>query len=343
MAPPLTAADVATLVGGTLVGEAGVRLSGVASLDRAGPADVSLLQGGKYLEAFHASRAGAVLCRAEHQDARPGPATRIVVGDPMKAMLRVVGALFPPPPREPGIHPTAVLGRGARLGADVSIGPHVVVGAGAELLERVTVMAGGWIGEAARVGEDSTLWPGVVLYPRTVIGARVTLHAGVRLGVDGFGYVQTPSGHEKIPHVGRCVVGDDVEIGANTTVDRGSLDDTTIGPGTKIDNLVHIGHNCRIGARCLIMAQVGIAGSTYVEDEVILAGQVGLAGHFTVGRGARVGAQSGVMSDVPPGATIFGYPAKPHRESMRMVAASYRLARIVDKLEGLVEGDRTER
>jgi UDP-3-O-[3-hydroxymyristoyl] glucosamine N-acyltransferase len=136
------------------------------------------------------------------------------------------------------------------------------------------------------------------------------------------------------------VIGDDVEIGANTTIDRGSVDDTVVGPGTKIDNLVHIGHNCRIGARCLIMAQVGIAGSTYVEDEVILAGQVGLAGHFTVGRGARIAAQSGVMSDVAPGATIFGYPARAHREAMRAVAASYRLARIVDQLEELVGSDR---
>jgi UDP-3-O-[3-hydroxymyristoyl] glucosamine N-acyltransferase len=341
MANALTAADVATLVGGALVGEGGVSLAGVAPLDRAGPGDLSFLTGARYLDAFRASRAGAVLCRAEQQGA-PGPATRIVVADPMKAMLAAVQALFPAPAREAGIHPTAVIGRGARLGRDVALGPHVVIGAGAELADRVTVMAGGWIGEQARIGEDTTLWPSVAVYPRSVVGARVILHAGVRLGVDGFGYVPGPSGHEKIPHVGRCVVGDDVEIGANSTVDRGSVDDTVIGPGTKIDNLVHIGHNCRIGARCLIMAQVGIAGSTYVEDEVILAGQVGLAGHFTVGKGARIAAQSGVMGDVAPGATIFGYPARSHREAMRMVAASYRLTKIVDQLEELVERGRDE-
>jgi UDP-3-O-[3-hydroxymyristoyl] glucosamine N-acyltransferase len=146
-------------------------------------------------------------------------------------------------------------------------------------------------------------------------------------------------GHEKIPHVGRCIIGDDVEIGANSTLDRGSVDDTVVGPGTKIDNLVQIGHNCRIGARCLLMSQVGVAGSMHVEDDVILAGQVGLAGHFTVGRGARIAAQSGVMADVPAGATYFGYPARPHREALRAVAVLYRLAKIANQLEELVERD----
>jgi UDP-3-O-[3-hydroxymyristoyl] glucosamine N-acyltransferase len=198
------------------------------------------------------------------------------------------------------------------------------------------MMAGAVVGEGVVVGDDAVLWPNVVCYPGTVIGSRVILHAGVVLGSDGFGYVPGHGGLEKIPHVGRCVIGDDVEIGANTTIDRGSVDDTVVGPGTKIDNLVQIGHNCRIGARCVIMAQVGIAGSTRLEDDVVLAGQVGLAGHFTVGRGARIAAQSGVTMDVPAGATWFGYPARGSREAMRAIAAGYRLARIVDDLEELV-------
>jgi UDP-3-O-[3-hydroxymyristoyl] glucosamine N-acyltransferase len=335
----LSATEVAALVGGELVGEGAVPLEGVAPLDRAGPGDLSFLASGKYLSEFERSLAGAVLCRAEHRAAQPGPATRIVVADPHRAMLLVVGRLFPLPPRVPGVHPTAVVERGAVLGSEVALGPHVVVGAGARLGDRVTVMAGSVVGAGVSIGDDTTLHPGVVLYPGAAVGARVILHAGVRAAVDGFGYVPGPTGHAKIPHVGRCLIGDDVEIGANTTLDRGSVGDTVIGSGTKIDNLVHIGHNCRIGARCLIMAQVGLAGSTRVEDEVILAGQVGLAGHFTVGKGARIGAQSGVMADVPAGATWFGYPARSHREAMRGVVALYRLTRIVDQLEELAQRD----
>ena len=339
MNPTLTAAEVAALIGGELVGEGAVPLSGVAPLDRAGPGDLSFLASGKYLPEFQQSRAGAVLCRAEHRAAEPGPSTRIVVPDPHRALLLVVGSLYPPPPRRPAVHATAVVEPGAVLGADVTLGPYVVVGPGARLGDRVTIMAGSVIGAGVPVGDDTTLHPGVVLYPGAQIGARVILHAGVRIAVDGFGYVPGPGGHTRIPHVGRCVIGDDVEIGANSTLDRGSVGDTVIGAGTKIDNLVHIAHNCRIGARCLIMAQVGVAGSMRVEDDVILAGQVGLAGHLTIGKGARIAAQSGVMNDVPAGASWFGYPARGHREALRAVAALYRLTRIVGQLEELVERD----
>ncbi|HXY20061.1 MAG TPA: UDP-3-O-(3-hydroxymyristoyl)glucosamine N-acyltransferase [Gemmatimonadales bacterium] len=337
MSDGLTAAEIATLVGGALVGDGAARLTAVAPLDRAGPGDLSFLAAGRYLPYFHASRAGAVLLTEEHRGAAPGPATRIVVGDPHRAVLAVVRAIYPPPARTPSVHPTAIIGAGAVLGRDVSIGPRVVIGAAARLGDRVELMAGAVVGDRVSLGDDVVLYPNVVCYPGTVVGARVILHAGVVLGSDGFGYVPGRAGHEKIPHVGRCVIGDDVEIGANTTVDRGSVDDTVVGPGTKIDNLVQIGHNVRIGARCLIMAQVGIAGSTHVEDDVILAGQVGLAGHFTVGKGARIAAQSGVMGGVPAGATVFGYPARDRREALKAIAAGYRLAGIVDDLEELVK------
>jgi UDP-3-O-[3-hydroxymyristoyl] glucosamine N-acyltransferase len=337
VAASLSAADVASLVAGSLVGDGTVRLAAVAPLDRAGPTDLSFLATRRYLDQFHASRAGAVLLSREHAEVRPGPATRIVVPDPHRALLLAVRAMFPPPERRSGVDESARVERGATLGRGVFLGPGVVVGASARLGERVTVMAHAVIGEGAVVGDDVTIHPQVVLYPGTVVGDRVILHAGARLGVDGFGYVTGREGHEKLPHVGRCVVGDDVEIGANSTVDRGSVGDTTIGDGTKIDNLVHVGHNCRIGKRCLIMAQVGLAGSTVVEDEAILAGQAGLAGHLTVGSRARVGAQSGVIGDVPPGATISGYPARAHKDVMRAASALYRLARIVDELEELVE------
>lgn len=336
-AAPLSAAEVATLVGGALVGDGAMLVTAVAPLDRAGPKDLSFLSAGRYLPAFHTSRAGLVLCTREHETAQPGPATRIVVDDPHRALLRVVRALYPEAPRRFGVDPTATVGEGVILGRDVFLGPHVVVGPGARLGDRVEVMAGAVIGPGVAVGDDVTIHPHVVCYPGTVVGSRVILHAGVCLGADGFGYIPGKAGHTKIPQVGRCIIGDDVEIGANSTVDRGSVDDTVIGPGTKIDNLVQVGHNCRIGARCLIMAQVGLAGSCHVEDDVIIAGQAGLGGHLTVGKAARIGAQSGVLRDVAPGLMVSGFPARPHRESMRAYAALYRLAGIVDELEEMLE------
>jgi UDP-3-O-[3-hydroxymyristoyl] glucosamine N-acyltransferase len=188
------------------------------------------------------------------------------------------------------------------------------------------------------VGADSRLHPGVVLYPGARVGDRVQLHAGVRVGSDGFGYVFRDGAHQKIPHVGRCIVENDVEIGANTTIDRGSIDDTVIGAGTKIDNLVHVGHNVRIGRLCLIMAQVGVAGSARIGDGVIVAGQAGLGGHIEIGDRARIAGQSGVFGDVPPGESWSGYPARPHRESLRATAALFKLTSIIRALEKLVSG-----
>jgi UDP-3-O-[3-hydroxymyristoyl] glucosamine N-acyltransferase len=320
MSASLTAAELAALVEGALVGDGNVRLQSVAPLDAAGPDSLSFLASGKYLDEFHGSRAGAVLCKAEHQAEPRGPTTRIVVADPHRAMLRAVRVLFPElDRRESGIHPTVIIGKGAVLGERVALGPGCV------------------IGDGVTIGDDVMLYPQVVLYPRTVIGNRVIIHAGAKLGVDGFGYVSGKTGHEKIPHVGRVVVGDDVEIGANSTIDRGSVGDTVIGAGTKIDNLVHIGHGCRIGQRCLIMALVGMAGSTTIGDEVILAGQSGMAGHLNVGNRARIAAQAGVIGDVEAGSSVSGFPARPHRDFMRGVAALSRLAKIVDELERMVE------
>jgi UDP-3-O-[3-hydroxymyristoyl] glucosamine N-acyltransferase len=208
-----------------------------------------------------------------------------------------------------------------------------------QLGRNVRIGAGCVLGDGVAVGDETQLYPGVTLYAGTALGKRVIVHAGAVLGSDGFGYIPGKGGeaHRKIPHVGRCLIGDDIEIGANTCIDRGSVDDTVIGSGTKIDNLVHIAHNVRIGARCLIMAQAGIAGSTQVEDDVIIAGQAGISDHLTIGRGARLLVQSGIISDVPPDATLFGYPARPRREYLRAQAAMYRLAKIVNELEALVK------
>jgi len=268
-----------------------------------------------------------------------GPETRIIVADPYAALLVVLPVLYPQAVWEAGVHPTAVIGRGAVWQEPVAIGAHAVIGHGVQLGKNVRIGAGCVLGDGVAVGDDTQLYPRVTLYSGTALGKRVIVHAGAVLGSDGFGYIPGKGGeeHSKIPHVGRCLIGDDIEIGANTCIDRGSVDDTVIGSGTKIDNLVHIAHNVRVGARCLIMALAGIAGSCQVEDDVIIAGQVGIADHLTIGRGARLLVQSGYIADVPAEATMFGYPARPHREFLRAQATMYRLAKIVDELEELVK------
>jgi UDP-3-O-[3-hydroxymyristoyl] glucosamine N-acyltransferase len=335
----LTADAIARLVRGTLAGDGAATVSGVAPLDRASDADLSFLANGKYAEAALASCAPVLLVSPDLAGVPTRARATIVVPRPHEALLAILPRFYETAlPAGHGVHPTARVGRHVTLGEAVAIGPYAVIGDGADLGDRVVVESHAVVGARARIGADSILWPAVVIYPDAQLGNRVLVHAGARVGCDGFGYVPDDGGHRKIPHVGRCVVEDDVEIGANTTIDRGSIDDTVIGQGTKIDNLVHVGHNVRIGRRCLIMAQVGIAGSARVEDDVILAGQVGLSGHLTVGKGARLGAQAGVFGDVPGGETWSGYPARPHRESLRASAALFKLAGMMKRLERMLDG-----
>jgi UDP-3-O-[3-hydroxymyristoyl] glucosamine N-acyltransferase len=310
-----------------------VTIRAVAPLDRAGPGDVSFYAHRRYSEQFARSCAGIVLVAPELADEEPGPACRVVVPAPHEALLRVLPALYAAPDAEPGVHQTAVLGRGVRLGERVSIGPYVVLESGATIGDGVVIGSHCQVGRGVEIGNASELLHGVTLYPGARIGRRVRLHAGVRIASDGFGYVFRNGVHEKIPHVGRAIIEDDVEIGANTTVDRGSIDDTVVGAGTRIDNLVHVAHNVRIGRLCLIMAQVGIAGSARLEDGCVIAGQVGLSGHHTIGAGARIGAQAGVFGDVPAGETWSGYPARPHQESLRAQAALFKLPELLRKLD----------
>jgi len=333
----ITAGEIAALSGGRLVGPAGSVVHGVAPLDRAGPGELSFLVTRRYLPYFQRSRAAVVLCTPEFAEEASGPACRVIVPDPHAALLAVIPVLYPQPVWTPGVHPTAVLGTRCLWEDPVAIGPYVVLGHGVRLGKNVRIGASCVLEDGVQIGDDVQLYPHVVCYSGTQIGDRVTLHSGVRLGSDGFGYVPTPGeAPRKIPQIGRCIIGDDVEIGANTTIDRGSIDDTVIGAGTKIDNLVQVGHNVHIGARCLIAGQAGIAGSTHVEDDVFLAGQAGLADHVIVGRGARVTVQGGVIGDIESGATVSGYPARDHREFLRAQGALYRLARVVDSLEALV-------
>jgi UDP-3-O-[3-hydroxymyristoyl] glucosamine N-acyltransferase len=326
-AAALSAAEVAASVGGELRGEAARLVTGVAPLDRAGASDLSLLAGARYAPAFAATRAGVVLVGPDLADA-PGPAdvVRVVVARPHDALVALLPRFQPPPTRREGIHPTAVAAPTARIGRGVSVEAFAVIGDGADLADGVWVGPHCVVGDGVVVGPETRLVSQVTCYPGTVLGARVTVHAGTRLGSDGFGYAVADGAHRKIPHVGRCVIEDDVEIGANCAIDRGSIDDTVIGAGSKLDNLVHVAHNVRIGRHCLLMAQVGVAGSSRVGDGAILAGQVGVAGHLTIGAGARLAAQAGVISDVPAGETWSGYPARPHKDALRASAALFKLA-----------------
>ena len=329
---------MAKLAGGELIGNAGVVIAGLAPLDRAGPGDLSFLVSAKYLRSFHESRAGVVLTTPEFRNRAPGPATRIVVSSPYAALLRVLPALCPDASPVWGVDRTAEIGAGTRWEGRIALGVGVVVGCNVRFGVDCRLHQHVVVGDNVALGDGCRLDAHAVVEAGTKLGARVVLHAGARVGTPGYGYVEAESGHERIPQLGKCIIGDDVEIGANTTVDRGGVGDTEIGAGTKVDNLVQIAHNVRIGERCLILAQVGIAGSTVVEDEVILAGQAGLAGHLTVGRRARVGAQAGVIGDIVPGATVSGYPARRHREVLRHAAVLRRLSPIVSRLEVIAEG-----
>jgi UDP-3-O-[3-hydroxymyristoyl] glucosamine N-acyltransferase len=338
----LTAQAVADLVGGRLLGDGGVRITAVGPIDRAGPGALTLAVSPRYAGALQSSGAGAVLVPPALADAPAGPAARIVVGDPYGAIVRVIRQLFPATERPRGIDPSARIGAGCELGADVVIGPFAVLGRGVRLGDRCRLAEGVVIGDEVEVGEDTRMDARVVCYAGARIGRRVVLKAGAVIGGEGFGYLSRGSGHERIPHVGGCILGDDVEVGSNSCVDRGSLDDTVIGRGTKMDNLVHVGHNVRIGERCLLMAGVGVAGSTRLGHDVILAGHVGVTDHLDIGDRVQVAAKSAVIGSWPAGSVLSGNPARPNRQVLRAHAALYRLAPIVGELESLVAEKRRD-
>jgi UDP-3-O-[3-hydroxymyristoyl] glucosamine N-acyltransferase len=338
----LTAAAIAEDVGGRLVGDPAVVVGGIAPLDRASERDLSFLGAPKYAAMFTASSAGVVLISPELAETPGRAAARVVVDRPQEALLTLLPRFHRAPRAELGVHATSVIGRGARLGRNVSVGPYAIVGDGVVIGDGVVLGPHCVIGAGVEIGAASHLYASVTVYSGSIIGERVTIHAGARIGSDGFGYVQRDGAHLKIPHVGRCIIEHDVEIGANTTVDRGSIDDTVVGAGTKVDNLVQIAHNVRIGRVCLIMAQVGIAGSVRVEDGAMLLGQVGVSGHHTIGKGARLAAQAGVFGDIPAGETWSGYPARPHKESLRAQAALFKLPGLLRRIERLLDKNEPE-
>lgn len=331
----MKASELAQAIEGTLEGGTDPEITGTAPLDRAGPSDLSIFSSAQYAQEAAATAAGAVLVSAELAERLPSGACRIVVARPHAALPALLRLLHPPEPPIPGVAATAVIGAGAVLGEAVSVGEYAVIGEGTLLGDGAVVGAHASLGRHCRIGAGAYLHPHVTVYDGVVLGARVILHSGARVGVDGFGYSSSPAGHEKIPHVGGCVLGDDVEVGANTTIDRGSIGDTVIGRGCKIDNLVQVGHNVRMGEHCIVVSQVGISGSARMGDFVTLGGQAGIKGHITIGTGATIAGQAGVFGDVPAGATYSGYPARPHKEALRVQAALFRLPHLMKRLRAL--------
>lgn len=338
----LSAAAIAAAVGGLLEGDGSIEVTRVAGLDSADAASLSFFGASRYVDDATRTAAGVVLVTAALADRVAHVPARIIVGKPQEAMLSAIGLLHAPIAAVAGVHATAVIGEDAQLSADVVIDARVILGRGVTIGARSRILAGATVGDHVTVGSDCILYPNVTVYANTQIGDRVIVQAGAVLGGDGFGYVFSGGAHQKVPHVGRCVLEADVEIGANTTIDRGSIGDTVIGAGTKIDNLVQIGHNVRMGTHCLVMAQVGISGSTRIGHGVIIAGQAGLAGHITIGDGARIAGQAGVFGDVPAGETWSGYPARPHRESLRTQAAARKVPALLKSLGARTRASRDD-
>lgn len=333
----ITAEEIRELVDGELIGDPQRTVDRVASLDRASERALAFVAAARYVPYLQATRAGVVLVRREWSEQVPSEATAILVADPHAALRIALLELYPPKRAAPGVHPTAVVPRSARVDEDASIGPFVVVGEDVEIGPGCTLGAHVVIGSGCRLGRDVAIHPHVTLYDGVMVRDRAVIHSGARVGKDGFGYVWADGGHRRIPQVGGCVIGEDVEIGANVCIDRGSVGDTVVGAGTKIDNLVQLGHNVEVGSHVILVSQVGISGSSSIGDGAVLGGQVGVGGHLTIGPGARVGAQAGVTGDVPTGETYSGYPARPHREALRAQAATFKLPELLRRFKRLEE------
>ena len=332
----LTAREIAGFTGATLSGNAEEKVTGVAGIREAQPGDLTFVGSPKYLSAVKTTRASVII--VARNAAVESDRTLLRVDDPVAAFSRVVQQIMPPPVRvPPGIDKLASISPSARLGKDVAVQPFAVIEAGVVVGDRAVIGAGCYVGTESRIGNDCVLYPRVTLRERTSVGDRVILHSGVVLGADGFGYETVDGKHRKIPQLGSVEIGDDVEIGANTTIDRARFGKTRIGRGTKIDNLVQIGHNCVIGEHCVICGLVGMAGSTIIGDYVTVAGQVGIAGHLTIGDKAIIMAQAGVTKDVPAGSFMLGAPAVPHTKFKRTNAAFQRLPEIAAKVRELEE------
>jgi len=329
-----TVSEIAKQLQGEVVGDGNAVLNSFAPAARAQPGDLTFAENEEFFARAENSAATAIIA-----DQRFGSARKILILVPNAriAFAKALALFFPEPAKPAGIHPLSVVAASASVDPSAHIGPHCTVGERVKIGARCVLQAGNFIGDDSTLADDVNLFPNVTVYPRTEIGKRVRIHAGTVIGSDGYGYVLDGGFHRKVPQIGSVIIGDDVEIGANVTIDRGALGPTIIGKGTKIDNLVQIAHNVEIGEHCIVIAQVGIAGSTKLGNYVVLAGQVGIGGHLKIGNQATVGAQAGVMTDIPDKATWLGAPAQPDKDFKRQVIA---LRRLPDLLKRIAEFER---
>jgi UDP-3-O-[3-hydroxymyristoyl] glucosamine N-acyltransferase len=328
---PQTLQALAEFTATRLIGDGAIKIARVASIGQAQPSELIFVQDEKHLEEALSSAASAVIA-GDFAASAAGRKPLLIASHPRLAFARAAGLLHPPRNYAPGIHETAVIHHSAKLALSASIDAYVVIEADAVIGQRTHIGAGCNVGEGVVIGDDCDLYPRVVIYPGTTLGRRVVVHAGAVLGSDGFGFVRDEQygRYQKFPQIGELGIGDYVEIGANCSIDRGALDKTVIGPGTKLDNLVHIGHNCSVGANVVIAAQTGVSGSAKIGDDVVVGGQVGLADHVTIENGAILGAQCGVPSNKTirgKGVVFWGTPARPIREYLKGLAVLARLAR----------------
>jgi len=326
-------AEVAKALEATILrGDPDMELTDFATLGSAGPTDISFVANQKALALAEKSRAGA-FAAPEPMDLPGRPVLR--VPEIWEAVCRLVGIFRPAPPVASGIDPTARIGEGVDLGPGAALGPNAVVGNGAAIGRATVIGAGSTIGDGARIGHSCLIYPGVHILHNVQIGDRVIIHSGAVIGSDGFKFELVGGRPKKIPQAGTVIIEDDVEIGANCTIDRAFLDATRIGAGAKLDNLVHIAHNVQIGRGCMLAGQVGIAGSTVLGDGCILAGQVGVRDNIRIGNGVQFGAKAGVKDDAPDGAVLLGIPARPIAEFLRVQAALRRTPDLLKRVRQL--------
>ena len=328
----LTLTQLAQQLPGELTGDGSIVITGFTTAEKAGPGDLVFAETEAYFRGAEQSKASAILV-SQPFNSTIKPVLR--VPDVRVAVARILPLLYPPPQYAAGIHPTAVIDPSAHVDGSVHVGPHCVIGRRARVNARSVLQAGCQVGEDCQIGEEVNLYPNVIVYARTEIGNRVASHAGTVIGSDGYGYTLDQGRHRKVLQLGNVVVQDDVEIGANTAIDRGAFGSTVIGRGTKIDNLVHVAHNVIMGQHCLIMGQSGFAGSTRLGDYCVVASQSGIAGHLTLGRASTVGAKSGVMRDVPDGGKVLGIPAMPDKQMKRQWIGMQQLPEMSRRLRAL--------
>lgn len=323
--------DIAILVDGTVLGDCDPKIAGVTNIEDAGPEDITFAVP-PHLEKAATSRAVAVIV-PEDTVSFPKPAIR--VANPRVAFTKILELFTPPPVVERGVHPAAVIGKGVRLGANVAVMACAVIADNAVIGDNTVLYPHTYIGEAATIGSDSILYPGVTVYAGCQLGTRLIIHSGTVIGGDGFGFVTVGGRHHKVPQVGNVVIEDDVEIGANVTVDRATTGSTVVKRGTKIDNHVHLGHNVVVGENCFLVSFSGIAGSTKVGNNVTFAGQSGATGHITIGDNCVFAGKAGIISDVPANSFYAGFPARPHKEWLRAEAAARKVPDLIKKVQKL--------